>query len=107
MVCSSASSDDNLRSALDVDSDEVVVVWVSDAGDLSLAQSGEGDFCLDSVQGALDQVVDGDLCVLEELYEADFCAVADCFVESLVVHFNSGVIVVKNRFLNQVNNVIE
>lgn len=93
MVGSGASGNNDLRGSLDVNSDEVVVIWVSDASNLSLSLGGEGDFSFNSVEGSLDDIMNGDLSILEELDKSNFSAVSNSLVESFVAHFNSGIIV--------------
>lgn len=48
-----------------------------------------------------------DFSILKELNESNFSTISNGFIESFVVHFDSGIIIVENGFINQVNNVIE
>lgn len=96
MVSSGALGNNNLWSTLNINSYEIIVVWVSNSGQRSLSNGAEWNNSFDSAQFLLDLIVYWNFSILQELNKTSFGSISDRYVVSFVVHFNSSFAVVQD-----------
>ena len=101
-----AVRDNDLRGTLNVDSDSVLQLWMSNSSDASLQVGVEGDFDQNSIFLLGHGLMHSDIGVLEPLDEGDLGAVADRDVERVFGHLDVGLRVEDNALLDLVNDVL-